>query len=149
MKLSTRGHYGIRALMERAKTYEQGPLSLKIISAKQGIPLKYPEQIALILREAALITSVRGTSGGYELPRDPSKTDLLEIVESLEGPLSFVRCVQDPASCDRINSCAANEIWKKVSQKSSKVLKSYTLTDMVKIDAQKEDNQVNCFDSES
>lgn len=146
MKLSTRGRYGARALMELAKNYGQGPLSLKEISNRQDIPLKYLEQIAMSLKDAALIKSVRGPAGGYELCRPPSEVHLLEIVETLEGALSFVRCVQDPEFCGRVGTCAFNEIWKKVADETSRVLQSFTLRDMLELDATKNNSPMRCFD---
>jgi len=146
MKLSTRGRYGARALMELAKHYGQGPLSLKEICIRQEIPLKYLEQIAMVLKDAALIKSVRGPAGGYELCRPPSDIHLLEVVETLEGSLSFVRCVRDPAFCDRIGMCAFNEIWRKVSDETSRVLKSFSLMDMLELDSVKKNSPIRCFD---
>jgi Rrf2 family protein len=132
--------------MELAKNYGQGPLSLKEISIRQDIPLKYLEQIAMSLKDAALIKSIRGPSGGYELCRDPSDIHLLEIVETLEGSLSFVRCVQDSDFCNRVGTCAFNEIWKKVSGETSRVLQSFSLTSMLELDAEKKNSPLRCFD---
>jgi len=146
MKLSTRGRYGARALMELAKHYGQGPLSLKEISGRQRIPLKYLEQIAMSLKDAELIKSVRGPSGGYELCRDPAQIDLLEIVETLEGSMSFVHCVHDPLFCDRTGTCAFNDIWKKVAEETARVLRSFSLTDMLKLDAEKRNSPMRCFE---
>jgi Rrf2 family cysteine metabolism transcriptional repressor len=148
MKLSTRGRYGSRALMELAKHYGQGPLSLKEISGRQKIPLKYLEQIAMSLKDATLIKSVRGPSGGYELCRDPSTIDLLEIVETLEGSMSFVHCVHDPSFCDRTGTCAFNDIWRKVADETSRVLRSFSLTDMLKLDSEKKKSPIRCFDEQ-
>ncbi len=132
--------------MEMAKNYGQGPLSLKEISLRQDIPLKYLEQIAMALKDALLIKSVRGPAGGYELLRDPSDIHLLEIVETLEGSMSFVRCVQDDDFCDRVGTCAFNEIWKKVSSETSKVLQSFSLMDMLELDAAKKSSPLPCFE---
>jgi Rrf2 family transcriptional regulator, cysteine metabolism repressor len=146
MKLSTRGRYGARALMELAKTYGEGPLSLKAISSQQKIPLKYLEQIAMALKEAHLIKSVRGPAGGYELCRHPSDIRLLEIVETLEGSLSFVRCVQEPEVCDRAGTCAFNDLWKHVAAETAKVLHSFSLADMLELDSAKKNSPLPCFD---
>ena len=113
---------------------------------RQHIPLKYLEQIAMVLKSAALIKSVRGPTGGYELLRDPSDIRLLEVVEALEGSLSFVRCVQDPTFCDRTDSCAFNEIWKKVTEGTSRVLESFSLMDMLEMDSAKKKSPIRCLD---
>ena len=148
MKLSTRGRYGARALVELAKHDGQGPLALKEMAERQQIPLKYLEQIAMALKAAKLIRSVRGPSGGYVLARPPKKIHLLEIIETLEGSLSFVNCVKDPSACQRVDSCAFNDLWKKISEETSKILRSVTLADMVEHDSQKRKSLANCFEEE-
>ncbi len=148
MKLSTRGRYGARALMEFAKNYNQGPLSLKEVSSLQEIPLKYLEQIVIVLKDAKLITSFRGPAGGYELSKDPKKIRLLEIIEVLEGSISVVHCVHDPSSCGRVEECAFNDVWRKVTKATSKVLKSVTLADMVKMDTKKKNALAACLRDE-
>ncbi len=147
MKLSTRGRYGARALMELARHYGQGPLSLREVASRQKIPLKYLEQIAMALKDAALIQSVRGPAGGYELRRAPSDIHLLEIVEALEGPLSFVRCVQDPVFCEETAKCAFNEIWKKVTAETSRILMSFSLKDMLEMDTAKKNPSIPGLDA--
>jgi Rrf2 family protein len=148
MKLSTRGRYGARALVELAKHDGQGPLALKEMAERQQIPLKYLEQIAMALKSAKLIKSVRGPAGGYTLARPPDKINLLEIIETLEGSLSFVNCVRDPSTCERVESCAFNDLWKKVSLETAKILRSVTLADMVRQDSRKRGGPARCFGEE-
>lgn len=148
MKLSTRGRYGARALVELAKHYGQGPLALKEIAERQQIPVKYLEQIAMVLKGEKLIKSVRGPSGGYILARPPSKVHLLEIIETLEGTLSFVSCVKDPSTCEKVDTCAFNDLWKKISVETSKILRSVTLADMVRHDYEKKNRVASCFEEE-
>lgn len=145
MKLSTRGRYGARALVELAKHHGQGPLALKEMAERQQIPLKYLEQIAMVLKGAKLIKSVRGPAGGYVLARSPDKIHLLEIIETLEGSMSFVNCVKDPSTCDRVESCAFNDLWRKISNETSKILRSVTLADMVRSDSRKKSSVARCF----
>lgn len=148
MKLSTRGRYGARALVELAKHDGQGPLALKEMAERQQIPLKYLEQIAMALKSAKLIKSVRGPAGGYTLARPPDKINLLEIVETLEGSLSFVNCVKNPSTCDRVESCAFNDLWKRISTETSKILKSVTLAEMARKDCEKQSRVASCFEEE-
>jgi Rrf2 family cysteine metabolism transcriptional repressor len=148
MKLSTRGRYGARALVELARHRGQGPLALKEMAERQQIPLKYLEQIAMVLKRAKLIKSIRGPSGGYTLSRPPEKINLLEIIEALEGSLSFVNCVKDPSTCRRVESCAFNDLWKKISVETSKILRSVTLADMVRKDSQKKSSLASCFEEQ-
>jgi Rrf2 family protein len=133
-------------MMELAKHHGQGPLALKEMAERQGIPLKYLEQIAIVLKQFKLIRSVRGPFGGYVLTRPPEKIQILEIIEALEGPLTFVHCVRDPSSCQRVPSCAFNELWKAVSEGASKVLKSVSLADMARLDSQKKGSSSACPD---
>ena len=143
MKFSTRGRYGARALVELAKHQGQGPLALKQIAECQHIPLKYLEQIAMVLKSAKLIKSVRGPSGGYTLGRPPDRIHLLEIIETLEGSLGFVSCVKDPTTCDRVGSCAFYDLWKRLSEEASEILRSVTLADMVRKDSLKRNRLPN------
>jgi Rrf2 family protein len=148
MKLSTRGRYGARALVELAKHDGEGPLALKEMAERQQIPLKYLEQIAMVLKSAKLIKSIRGPSGGYTLARPPEEINLLEIVETLEGSLSFVNCVKDPSTCDRVESCAFNDLWKRISTETSKILRSVTLAEMARKDCEKQSSVASCFEEE-
>jgi Rrf2 family protein len=148
MKLSTRGRYGARALVELAKHDGEGPLALKEMAERQQIPVKYLEQIAMVLKSAKLIKSVRGPSGGYTLARPPEEINLLEIVETLEGSLSFVNCVKDPSTCDRVESCAFNDLWKRISVETSKILRSVTLAEMARKDCEKRSSVASCFEEE-
>ncbi len=148
MKLSTRGRYGARALVELAKHHGQGPLALKEMADRQQIPLKYLEQIAMVLKGAKFIKSVRGPAGGYVLARSPDKIHLLEIIETLEGSMSFVSCVKDPSVCDRVESCAFNDLWRRISNETSKILRSVTLADMVRSDSRKKSSLARCFREE-
>lgn len=131
-------------MMELAKHHGQGPLALKEMAERQGIPLKYLEQIAIVLKQFKLIRSVRGPFGGYVLARPPEKIQILEIIEALEGPLTFVHCVRDPSSCQKVPSCAFNELWKTVSDKASKVLMSVSLADMARLDSKKKGSHSVC-----
>ena len=96
MKLSTRGRYGVRAMLELAMQAGNGPVPLRDLASKQEISAKYLEQLLIPLKGAGLVKSVRGARGGYMLATSPEKVNLYDIVRSLEGPLAPVECVQDP-----------------------------------------------------
>jgi Rrf2 family protein len=134
--------------VELAKHHGKGPLALKEMAERQKIPLKYLEQIAMALKGGKIIKSVRGPSGGYVLTRPPDKIHLLEIVETLEGSLSFVNCVRDPSTCERVESCAFNDLWREISMETSRILRSVTLADMVKKDTRKKNSLAACFREE-
>lgn len=116
MKLSTRGRYGVRAMLELALQQGGGPTALQELAGRQGISAKYLEQLLIPLKAAGLVNSVRGAKGGYLLATSPDKVSLYDIVKTLEGPLAVVECVQDPDSCERVGGCTVHLIWGEMSQ---------------------------------
>ncbi len=109
----------------------EGLVLLRDIAARQEISEKYLWQLIVPLKTAGLIASVRGSHGGYRLARDPATVTLLDIICTLEGPLSIVDCVQYPESCSRADTCVSRDVWSEVSDKIQDMLKSLTLADMV------------------
>ncbi|KIX15132.1 RrF2 family transcriptional regulator [Dethiosulfatarculus sandiegensis] len=140
MKLSTRGRYGVRAMLELALHAEDNPVPLRDLAVRQEISAKYLEQLLIPLKGAGLVKSVRGARGGYLLAKDPNDVTLYEIVRSLEGPLAPVECVQDPKYCDRVGGCTVHLIWGEMGDMLVKYLSNLTLADMV--DKQKEKDKV-------
>jgi Rrf2 family protein len=131
MKLSTRGRYGVRIMLELALHFGEGPVLLKDIAERQGISEKYLWQLINPLKSMGLIKSIRGARGGYVLAREPAEINLREILRILEGSLCLVDCVDDPAACDRSESCITREIWSETSKNISQSLESMTLGKMV------------------
>ncbi|MFA5423883.1 MAG: Rrf2 family transcriptional regulator [Phycisphaerae bacterium] len=131
MKLSTRTRYGIRAAIELAKHYGQGPVQIKVIGEKQAISVKYLEQLMAMLKAGGFIHSVRGSKGGYVLAREPEQIRMDELVLSLEGSISTAECVEDGGFCARAADCAARDLWTRVQEAVLDVLKSVTLKDLV------------------
>ncbi len=123
IKLSTKGRYGTRLMINLARHYQTGDeaVILKNISEEEDISIRYLEQIIIPLKIAKLVKSIRGAGGGYTLARHPSKIKLCDILEVLEGSCCLVECVEDPEFCRRIPFCAAHEIW----VEASRVLKTY------------------------
>ncbi len=132
MKLSTKGRYGTRALMEMAIHYGEGPMLLKDISEKQEISLQYLEHIISPLVKAGIVKTTRGFKGGVWLALPPSEIKLSDTTRILEGDLSPVECVNDPGSCKRSRECAPRDIWDEMTQAMYRVLESTTLQDLVK-----------------
>lgn len=133
MKLSTRTRYGIRALLELAENQDQGPLQLKKIAAKQDISVKYLEQLIAILKSTGLVRSVRGARGGYLLAKPASEIKLSEAFTALEGPVVTAECVDNKHFCERIEDCAARNVWCKVQKAVLDILDSLTLEDMLEM----------------
>ena len=131
MRISTKGRYGARLMLELALHYEKGTVLLKDIAKNQEISEGYLEHLLPVLKAAGLITSSRGAHGGYALARDPSEITLKDVVQSLEGSLFPVECVDTPAVCQRIKSCITRDVWGELGEKISQTLDSVTLKDMV------------------
>lgn len=138
MKLSTRGHYGLKAMFDLALHYGQGPIPLKNVAERQELSEHYLEQLIAGLRKAGLVKSVRGAQGGYTLAKEPKDIKVGDIVRVLEGSVAPVDCVneEDPSSCSRFDLCITKNVWEKVRDSINEVLDSITLADMVE-DAEK------------
>ena len=132
MKLSTRGRYSTRLMMELALHFGEGPVLLKDISKAQDISLKYLGQLIIPLKIAGLIKSTRGSHGGYFLSRSPDKINLSEVIKAVEGPIAFSECVDSPDICYRSKNCAAREVWEKATMQFNDTLGSITIADMLK-----------------
>lgn len=130
MKLSTRGRYGVRAMLELALQQGGGPTALQELAQRQGISAKYLEQLLIPLKAAGLVNSVRGAKGGYMLAAAPDMITLYDIVKTLEGPLAVVECVNDPDSCDRVGGCTVHLVWGEMSQLLMNYLSNYTLAQL-------------------
>ncbi len=131
MKISTKIRYGIRAMLELASCYGEGPIELREIAKREDISLKYLEQLIVPLRNAGLVKSARGSRGGYALAKPPSEICLKELVETLEGPLDLIECLRDPKICQRFPYCVTRDVWKEVTEAIGGILHSLTLEDMV------------------
>src|SRR5271157_231949 len=112
MKISTKGRYGLRALMDIAMHARNGlPVFLADVASRQDISGKYLEQIFSTLHRAGLLNTVRGRKGGYLLSRPPEKIRLKEIITVLEGSCTLVDCVTDQAACAKREKCAARATY--------------------------------------
>lgn len=131
MKLSTRTRYGIRAMLELAENYGEGPLQIRVIANRQDISVKYLEQLMAMLRSGGLVRSIRGSKGGYMLSKVPAQIKLDELFTCLEGPVVTVECVEDENYCARAADCVTRQVWAQVQAAMVKVLQSMTLQDLV------------------
>ncbi len=133
MKLSTRSRYGVRLLLDIALHGKDGPVRLGVIAERQGIPIKYLEQIIIPLKKAQYVTSVRGPKGGHLLSRPPDSITVGEIVNLLEGGLKLTRCVKNPGACERSEHCITRFIWKETSEVMQNRLNSITFSDLTRM----------------
>ena len=131
MRLSTRGRYGTRLMVDLAQHYADGPIPLAEIAKRQNLSAKYLEQLIILLKGAGLIRSTRGRRGGYTLARKPEEISVGRIVEILEGGLDLVDCVAEPELCNRSPDCLTREIWTGMSDLLKKQLFSLSLRDVI------------------
>lgn len=131
MKISTRGRYGTRALLDLAIRWGEGPVQLKDIAQNQEVPLQYLEHLMRPLIAAGLVRSMRGARGGVWLAKPPEEIKLSEVIGALIGSIAPVECVDDPTMCDRSRYCATRDVWCELARAMSEVLESTTLHDLV------------------
>jgi len=130
MRISTKGRYGLRIMLELALRHGQGPVLVELLERSQGISGKYIHQLMPGLRHAGLVRTVRGPHGGYELARSPEEITILEIVTVLEGPPVPVECVARPAACGRTGECVTHDLWCEVAAAIEGVLSQVTLAEL-------------------
>ncbi len=142
MKLSTKGRYGARLMLELALHYGQPPVLLKDIAEHQEISMKYLWQLISPLKAAGLIKSSRGAHGGYILAKSPTEITLKDIVGVLEGGLSPVDCLDNFSLCQRAKFCVTRDIWQILKDKILETLDSVTLKDMLDKQKAKKETQL-------
>ncbi|MBQ4514227.1 MAG: Rrf2 family transcriptional regulator [Anaerolineaceae bacterium] len=132
MKISTKGRYALRMLVDLAEHQNEGFIPLKEVSTRQGISKKYLEQIILIFNKTDMLRVNRGAQGGYMLARTPDKYTVGEILRLTEGSLAPVECAeQNPIECERCGICATYPVWKGLNKVVNDYLDSITLQDIV------------------
>lgn len=131
MKLSTRGCYGLTAMIELARNYGGGPLLMRAISEKYGLSRKYLHALLTSLKAAGLVRSVRGSGGGYNLTRAPADISVNEVVRALEGSIAPSQCVEDASACSRSGECAAHDLWSEMHMMVEDLLKGVSLSDLL------------------
>ena len=131
MKVSTRGRYGLRAMVELTRNQGAGAIPLREIAEKQDISEQYLEQLFSNLRKAELVKSVRGAKGGYLLNDSPENISVRDIIVALEGPIAPVECVlEDSEKCKYDDDCVTQVLWEKLKDCIDDMLISITLKDI-------------------
>jgi Rrf2 family cysteine metabolism transcriptional repressor len=138
MKLSTRGRYGTRVLLDLALRWGEGPVQLKDIARNQQISVMYLEHLIRPLLAAGIVKSMRGARGGIWLVKPPQEIKLSEVIGLLEGSTDLVGCLDEPNTCPRTNSCVTRDIWAELKKAMDGVLESTTLQDLVERQKRKE-----------
>jgi Rrf2 family transcriptional regulator, cysteine metabolism repressor len=131
MKMTTRGRYGLRAVLELARCYGGPPVLMSTLADREHISRKYLHTLLVSLKSAGIVHSVRGAGGGFLLSKDPAQVRLNEILHAVEGPLSLVECVSRPAMCKRANACTARRVWQELSDAIEEVLGKVTLARLI------------------
>ena len=135
MRVSSKGDYGIRALIELAHHYgEPRPMQSSEIASRQRVPESYLEQLLTTLRRAGFIRSVRGPQGGHALIRDPREIRVAEVIEALEGPVVPMECLDEGSNCARNGGCAQTQMWSDVRDAVLGVLNSVSIADLAERD---------------
>lgn len=132
MKISTKGRYGLRALIDLAQYSEIEPVSISSIANRQGISERYLEQLMTLLKKAGLVKSIRGAGGGYVLARDVSEISVGDVLRALEGNLEPVECAAYEATgCEAAGGCVTKYVWQKINESINKTVDEMDLKQLV------------------
>lgn len=132
MKISTKGRYALRMMLDMAQNQKNGPVALKDIAERQNVSKKYLEQIALILSQEGMLQGTRGHQGGYRMLAEPKDCTVYDILECVEGSMHPVACLDHtPNDCERCNGCETLYVWQGLDVVIQDYLKSITLQDVL------------------
>ena len=144
MKLSTKGRYGLRAMVDLAAYSENEPVSITNISDRQGISERYLEQLMAMLKKNGLVKSIRGAGGGYVLAKPVQEISVGDILRALEGSLEPVECsgFQSEEGCKSADSCVTKYVWQRINENINRTVDEIKLDHLVE-----ERRKLNCSDS--
>lgn len=133
MKITTKGRYGLRALIDLAQYSEIEPVSISSIAARQGISERYLEQLMTLLKKADLIKSIRGAGGGYVLAKDVNDISVGDVLRALEGSLEPVECAayREEDSCAAAGGCVTKYVWQKINESINRTVDEISLKQLV------------------
>lgn len=145
MKLSTKGRYGLRALIDLAQYSGEAPVSITSISARQDLSERYLEQLMSLLKKAGIVRSVRGAGGGYVLAKELEKISVGDVLRALEGDLSPVDCagLETEGSCSASDSCVTKYVWQRINESINRTVDEIMLDQLVE-----ESKRKNCAASD-
>ena len=134
MKLSTKGRYGLRAIIDLARYSENEPVSISSISARQDISERYLEQLVALLKKAGLVKSIRGASGGYVLAKKIDEISVGDVLRALEGDLEPVKCMglEENGGCSASGECVTKYVWQKINDSINQTVDNMKLSELVK-----------------
>lgn len=133
MKISTKGRYGLRALIDLAQYSEIEPVSINSIAARQGISERYLEQLMTLMKKAGLIKSIRGAGGGYVLAKEMGEISVGDVLRALEGNLQPVECAafSQEDSCEASGGCVTKYVWQRINESINKTVDEISLKQLV------------------
>lgn len=132
MKISTKGRYALRMIIDMLQHQQDGPVALKDIAERQNISKKYLEQIALVLSKKGVMRGSRGHQGGYRMTGNPAEYTVYDILEITEGSMHPVACLdEEHNSCERCNGCETLYIWTELDARIKAYLSSLTIQDVL------------------
>ena len=132
MRISTKGRYALRIMIDLAMNDNGKFISLKDIAARQEISSKYLEQIIAMLNKAGFLETARGNTGGYKLARKPSEYIVGDILRATEGDLTPIYCLTEEGECSRKENCKTHSFWKGLDNAINEYVNSKTLEDLIK-----------------
>jgi Rrf2 family protein len=145
MKISTKGRYGLRAVVDLAANFTGNPVLLRDIANRQEISRRYLERLFAVLKSAGIIRSIRGAQGGYILARNPNDILISEIIEALEGPFVPVDCVADETICSQKDRCVTRDIWCQIAVQLKEYFESMNLQSLVVQYNEKQGTKLNDY----
>lgn len=137
MKVSTKGRYGTRLLLDLAMHLDEERVLLRDVALRQDISLLYLERLIAPLVAAGIVRTTRGPKGGISLAKPPEQIKLSEVIQLLEGSTAPVECVNDPIVCNRSGICATRDIWSELKKKTDSLLESITIQGLAERQKQK------------
>ena len=134
MKLSTKGRYGLRAMIDLARYSEEEPVSISSIAARQDISERYLEQLVGLLKKAGLVRSIRGATGGYVLAKSTGEISVGDVLRALEGSLEPVRCAAfySEEGCTAAEGCVTKYVWQKINESINEAVDHMMLDELVR-----------------
>lgn len=133
MRITTKGRYGLRALIDLAQYSEIEPVSISSIATRQGISERYLEQLMTLLKKAELIKSIRGAGGGYVLAKDINEISVGDVLRALEGSLEPVECAafSEGESCEAAGGCVTKYVWQRINESITRTVDEISLKQLV------------------
>ncbi|MFH1540047.1 MAG: Rrf2 family transcriptional regulator [bacterium] len=132
MKINTRARYALRMMADIYKNGNGAPVSLKEVAKRQNLSQRYLAQLAIPLKNAALLKSIWGNQGGYLLAKPGDEIRILDIIEAVDGPVSIMECVTDEELCPRNDYCECRVLWVDINEAINGIMAKYTLEDLIR-----------------